>query len=69
MCFVPEAISTRVFSFMVPRIDSLLLVLLQHSVSVHLGSSNSLLDKVDRSRLKEPSNSNNAFCNCAQVIE
>jgi hypothetical protein len=53
-----------------PRVEFiLLLVLLQHLVSIILDASDNLADEISRLRLKEPAQSNNAFGDSAKVIK
>jgi hypothetical protein len=53
-----------------PTVESvLLLVLLQHLVTIILDASDNLADELSRLRLKEPAQSNNAFRDSAKVIE
>lgn len=66
---VPNDILVAIFDLIHSMDNPLLLVFLQHLVTVVLNATKHADDKIRRLALEEPAESNNALGNCAQVVE
>lgn len=69
VCPVSKGVLVGGFDIVHSVRNSLLFVLLQHLVTVVLGATKHLDNKIRRLVLEEPAKSNNTFSDCAQVIK